>query len=269
MVALLSHLGLTAPSLPPVWLPGALRHMHTHAFTHTHTAHSSMPTRPLTCTHTEPCCSRGPSALSSQEGPHLHQHPEAPCVLSSPEGRSPLLGVNPPPWGSSPTQPPWSLSRALSKPACPGPTARPTWTLHFLLDCLLSSLGAEAQWGGGGLALSNPQKPDARILPHEVCLQRARSQRASQVLHVSGRSQGAVRGAVQGGVRGVCPGVSSGSLRWTVSLLYPQRAVVGRQEGFSQVQGLAWGARVGLELGLLPREGQKSLCRAPRWLAHS
>ena len=123
--------------------------------------------------------------------------------------------MNPPPWGSSPTQPPWSLSRALSKPACPGPTARPTWTLHFLLDCLLSSLGAEGQWGGGGLALSNPQKPDARILPHEMRLQRARSQRASQVLHISGRSQGAVRGAVRGVSRGCvqeCPQALSGGL---------------------------------------------------------
>ena len=147
LMALLSHLGLTAPSLPPVWLPGTLRHTHTRAFTHAHTA--------LTHAHTPmdkhihaPCCSRAP-LQSSQEGPHLHQHPEAPSVLSSPEG-SPLLGVSPPPWGSSPTRPPWSLSRALSKPTCPGPTAGPAWTLHFLLDCLLSGLGAWGQRGGGG-----------------------------------------------------------------------------------------------------------------------
>ena len=159
-MALLSHLGFTAPSLPPVWLPGALRHTHTHVFTHAHTAHSYMCTHPCTSTHVAPCCSRVPSAPSSQEGPHLHQHPEAPSVLSFPEG-SPLLGVSRPPWGSSPTRPPWSLFRALSKPACPGPTAGPAWTLHFLLECLLSSLGAGVQRGGGGVSLSNPQKRDA------------------------------------------------------------------------------------------------------------
>ena len=164
-------LGVHSPFTPASVAPWRSQtHAHTciHTCTHstlihTHTAltaHSYMCTHPCTSTHVAPCCSRVPSAPSSQEGPHLHQHPEAPSVLSFPEG-SPLLGVSCPPWGSSPTRPPWSLSRALSKPTCPGPTAGPAWTLHFLLECLLSSLGAGVQRGGGGVSLSNPQKRDA------------------------------------------------------------------------------------------------------------